>query len=200
MQANQRMHRGTDNSHLLNFYNKIVAIASYIAYITISCNNILLKETSNLSERWKHTDKHETESHGQYISAIYRHMQVLISAELEPYRIGSGQYIFLMAIASQQPITQKALSEKLLIDKTTTAKAVAKLESEGYVRREVDSSDNRYQQLYLTESGHEVAPKVQEVLDRVKSKTKQGIADDEYDLFVSQLKIVLRNLSRQEER
>ncbi|MBH5318769.1 MarR family transcriptional regulator [Paenibacillus sp. GSMTC-2017] len=127
-------------------------------------------------------------------------MQVLISAELEPYRIGSGQYIFLMAIASQQPITQKALSEKLLIDKTTTAKAVAKLESEGYVRREVDSSDNRYQQLYLTESGHEVAPKVQEVLDRVKSKTKQGIADDEYDLFVSQLKIVLRNLSRQEER
>lgn len=95
----------------------------------ISCNDILF-EGSKLSEQhWSQ------ESHGQYISAIYRHMQILISSELAPYRIGSGQYIFLMAIAFQQPITQKALSEKLLIDKTTTAKAIAKLEAEGYVRR-----------------------------------------------------------------
>ncbi|WP_157265636.1 MarR family winged helix-turn-helix transcriptional regulator [Paenibacillus sp. FJAT-27812] len=126
-------------------------------------------------------------------------MQILITAELAPYRIGSGQYIFLMAIASQQPITQKALSEKLLIDKTTTAKAIAKLEAEGYVRREVDPADNRYQLLYLTESGRDVVPKVQEALDRVKSRTRKGIADEEYDLLISSLKIVLRNLSRQDE-
>ncbi|OME81532.1 MarR family transcriptional regulator [Paenibacillus sp. FSL A5-0031] len=126
-------------------------------------------------------------------------MQILISAELAPYRIGSGQYIFLMAIASQQPITQKALSEKLLIDKTTTAKAIAKLEAEGYVRREVDPADNRYQQLYLTESAQGVVPKVQEALDRVKSRTKQGISDEEYDLFINLLKVVLSNLSKQDE-
>ncbi|WP_255314456.1 MarR family winged helix-turn-helix transcriptional regulator [Bacillus sp. FJAT-26390] len=126
-------------------------------------------------------------------------MQILITAELAPYRIGSGQYIFLMAIASQQPITQKALSEKLLIDKTTTAKAIAKLEAEGYVRREVDPADNRYQLLYLTESGRDVVPKVQEALDRVKSRTRKGIADEEYDLLINSLKIVLRNLSRQDE-
>ncbi|EGG34295.1 transcriptional regulator, MarR family [Paenibacillus sp. HGF5] len=136
-----------------------------------------------------------TESHGHYISAIYRHMQILISAELAPYRVGSGQYIFLMAIAFQQPITQKALSKKLLIDKTTTAKAITKLEAEGYVRREADPADNRYQLLYLTESGRQVVPKVQEALDRVKNKTRKGITDEEYDLFVALLKTVLRNLS-----
>lgn len=148
-----------------------------------------------MSEHWRQPEKGETESHGQYISAIYRHMQILISAELAPYRIGSGQYIFLMAIAFQQPITQKALSKKLLIDKTTTAKAITKLEAEGYVRREADPADNRYQLLYLTESGREVVPKVQEALDRVKNKTRKGITDEEYDLFVDLLKIVLRNLS-----
>ncbi|WP_244879043.1 MarR family transcriptional regulator [Paenibacillus lautus] len=46
----------------------------------------------------------------------------------------------------------KALSEKLLIDKTTTAKAIAKLEAEDYVRRETNPADNRYHLLYLTES------------------------------------------------
>jgi len=125
-------------------------------------------------------------------------MQVLISAELAPYRIGSGQYIFLMAIANQQGITQKRLSEKLLIDKTTTTKAIAKLEAEGYVRRETDPVDNRYQLLYLTESGREVVPKVQEALNRIKNKTRKGITNEEYDLLVDLLKIVLRNLSEQE--
>ncbi|GMK37699.1 MarR family transcriptional regulator [Paenibacillus sp. CCS19] len=145
-------------------------------------------------ERW-HSNSSTVESHGQYISAIYRHMQVVISAELAPYRIGSGQYIFLMAIASGQPITQKALSEKLLIDKTTTAKAIGKLESEGYVRREVDPADNRYQLIYLTESGQEVVPQVQEALNRVKSRTRKGISDEEYDVLLGLLKTVLRNLS-----
>ncbi|WP_245856116.1 MarR family winged helix-turn-helix transcriptional regulator [Paenibacillus rigui] len=140
-----------------------------------------------------------SESHGQYISAIYRHMQVIISSELAPYRIGSGQYIFLMAIAFQQPITQKALSEKLLIDKTTTAKAITKLEAEGYVRRETDPVDNRYQLLYLTESGHEVVPKVQDALSRVKNKTRKGMTDEEYDVLLGLLKIVLHNLTDQEE-
>lgn len=122
-------------------------------------------------------------------------MQVLISTELAPYRIGSGQYIFLMAIAFKEAITQKSLSEKLLIDKTTTAKAIAKLEAEGYVRREADPADNRYQLLYLTESGREAVPKVQEALDRVKNKTRKGITDEEYALMMRLLKTVLHNLS-----
>ncbi|MDD9270510.1 MarR family winged helix-turn-helix transcriptional regulator [Paenibacillus sp. GCM10023248] len=152
-----------------------------------------------MSDHCSQNDKSAAESHGPYISAIYRHMQILISAELAPYRIGSGQYIFLMAIAFQQPITQKALSEKLLIDKTTTAKAITKLEAEGYVRREADPEDNRYHLLYLTDSGLEVVPKVQEALARVKNKTRKGIADEEYELFIKLLKMVLHNLTEQGE-
>lgn len=135
------------------------------------------------------------ESYGKYISAIYRHLQILISAELAPYRIGSGQYIFLMAIAGRDRMTQKALSDALLIDKTTTAKAIAKLEAEGYVRREADPADNRYQLLYLTEAGQAVVPKVQEALDRVRHTSLNGISEEEYRLMLSLLKRVLRNVS-----
>lgn len=152
-----------------------------------------------MSQSFSQAGMNATESHGQYISAVYRHMQILITAELAPYRIGSGQYIFLMAIASRQPITQKTLSEELLIDKTTTAKAIAKLEAEGYVRRETDPTDNRYQLLYLTASGHEVVPKVQEALGRVKNQTRKGISDEQYDQLIGMLQTVLRNLSGQEE-
>ncbi|MFC4811788.1 MarR family winged helix-turn-helix transcriptional regulator [Paenibacillus sp. GCM10023250] len=135
-------------------------------------------------------------SHGKYISAIYRHMQMLIAAELAPYRIGSGQYIFLMAIAAGKKTTQKALSEELLIDKTTTAKAIAKLEAEGYVRREPDPADNRYHLLELTDAGRAVVPKVQEGLNRVRDIAREGITDEEYALMTGLLKKVLRNVSR----
>lgn len=141
-------------------------------------------------------DAGAVESHGKYISAIYRHMQILIAAELAPFRIGSGQYIFLMAIAGQEQITQKALSEELLIDKTTTAKAIAKLEAEGYVRREADPADKRFQLLYLTEAGQAVVPKVQEALNRVKNIARKGITDEEYMLMLDLLKKVLRNVSQ----
>jgi DNA-binding MarR family transcriptional regulator len=157
------------------------------------------KGGGKMSEHWKPDGEGRAGSHGQLISAIYRHMQVLIASELAPYRIGSGQYIFMMAIAFQQPITQKALSERLLIDKTTTAKAITKLETEGYVRREANPADNRYQLLYLTDSGREVVPKVQEALARVKNKTRKGMKDEEYDMLVGLLKIVLHNLTEAEE-
>ncbi len=151
-----------------------------------------------MKEDWAQQSKGATESHGKYISAIYRHMQVLIAAELAPYRIGSGQYIFLMAIAGQERMTQKALSEDLLIDKTTTAKAIAKLEAEGYVRREADPADNRYHLLYLTEAGRSVVPKVQEALNRITNTTRKGITDEEYAFMLDLLKKVLRNISEQD--
>ncbi|MFD2329507.1 MarR family winged helix-turn-helix transcriptional regulator [Cohnella sp. GCM10020058] len=153
-----------------------------------------------LSEQEQQAGEGAAESHGQYISAIYRHMQVMIAAELAPYRIGSGQYIFLMAIASGRSVTQKALSERLLVDKTTTAKAIAKLEAEGYVRREPDPADNRYQLLDLTEAGRQVVPEVREALARVKARTRKGLSDEAYDEFLGSLKIVLRNLTELEER
>ncbi|MEX2104436.1 MAG: MarR family transcriptional regulator [Bacilli bacterium] len=150
-----------------------------------------------MDDDWLQTHNGTTESYGKYISAIYRHLQILIAAELAPYRIGSGQYIFLVTIAGKERITQKALSEELLIDKTTTTKAIAKLEAEGYVRRESDPEDNRYHLLYLTEEGRAVIPKVKEALDHITSKSLIGISDDDYAFMLGLLKKVIRNLSEQ---
>jgi DNA-binding MarR family transcriptional regulator len=137
------------------------------------------------------------ESYGRYVSAIYRHLQILITARLAQYRIGSGQYIFLTSIAKKEGISQKALSEELLIDKTTTAKAIGKLEAEGYVRRETDPTDNRYNLLYLTESGRAVVPKVHEVLNDLIRKSKVGMDDSEYELLLNLLKKILHNVNEQ---
>lgn len=134
---------------------------------------------------------------GKYISAIYRHLQILLADQLQPFRIGSGQFSFLLTIAGKEGITQKELSEELLIDKTTTAKAIKKLEAEGYVRRETNPADNRYHLLYLTENGKEILPKVAAVLHDIGRKSRFGISDEEYELFLSLLKKMLHNMHKQ---
>lgn len=134
---------------------------------------------------------------GKYISAIYRHLQILISDQLQPFRIGSGQFTFLLTIAKAEGISQKALSEELLIDKTTTAKAIKKLEAVGYVRKETNPADKRYYLLYLTELGREVLPKVATVLHDISRKSRVGISDEEYKLMLILLKKMLHNMSEQ---
>lgn len=66
--------------------------------------------------------------------------------------------MFLLALANNDRISQEELSDYLKIDKATTAKAIRKLEYEGYVARAVDSTDKRAYQVFLTAKGYEVLP------------------------------------------
>jgi len=136
----------------------------------------------------------EAQSFGKYISAIYRHSQILISARLQPFGIGSGQYIFLLTIAAKEGISQKALSEQLAIDKTTTAKAVGKLEKLGYVSRRSSPSDNRYHELYLTDLGKSVVPKVRSILKELTASTLERISQEEYKAMMNALRKSLFNI------
>lgn len=133
-------------------------------------------------------------SSGKYISILYRHMQMLITPRMEPFRIGSGQYIFLLGISGREGISQKALSEELLIDKTTTAKAIRKLETEGYIRRETDPEDQRYNRLYLTDEGKRIVPEVRAVLEEVTRLSREGLSDEEYELLLNLLQRMLLNV------
>jgi len=64
-------------------------------------------------------------------------------------------------IANSERITQKELSDILLVDKSTTAKAVNSLVSQGYIKKRACTKDNRFRKLYLTEKGQSIKPKIQ---------------------------------------
>ncbi|WP_339294031.1 MarR family transcriptional regulator [Paenibacillus sp. FSL W7-1279] len=93
-------------------------------------------------------------------------------------------------------MNQKTLSEQLMVDKTTTAKAIRKLESEGYIRKEIDPIDLRNQKIYLTDSGRAVVPKIEEALAEVMEIGTEGISAEEYLELIRLLKIILNNLNK----
>jgi DNA-binding MarR family transcriptional regulator len=50
--------------------------------------------------------------------------------------------------------SQDEVASILKVDKGTAARAIAKLETEGYVERKVFTTDKRIEKLYLTDKAH----------------------------------------------
>ncbi|CAM3785333.1 MULTISPECIES: MarR family winged helix-turn-helix transcriptional regulator [Paenibacillus] len=143
--------------------------------------------------------KPEVLQHGAYgkeVTAINRHLQLLLSPRLAALQLGFGQHMFLLMLSRKEGMNQKTLSEQLLLDKTTTAKAIRKLELEGYVRKEMDPADLRNHQLFLTDAGKAVVPKIEEALAEVMEIGIEGMSAEEYGEFMRLLKIVLNNFDK----
>lgn len=134
-------------------------------------------------------------SFGYYISAIYRHLQIYLNQQFTEYGFGSGQYLFFMNIAHHEGISQKELSRLLAIDKATTAKAIKKLTELGYVRAVQNSSDKRILNLYLTNKGEEIRPRIQKILSGTLDVLKRNMEPDEIERTEEILNRILGNIT-----
>jgi DNA-binding MarR family transcriptional regulator len=93
---------------------------------------------------------------GKYISILYRYAQSYITVHLKPLGIGSGQYMFLVALYKNDGFSQVQLSQSLMIDKATTARAIRKLEEAGYVTRQENTVDRRAYGVFLTQKAKDI--------------------------------------------
>jgi DNA-binding MarR family transcriptional regulator len=106
--------------------------------------------------------------------------------------IGYGPKRFLIEIALFPGLTQEEVSERLLMDKTTTARAVKELEKKGYITRKRDPEDRRCRRLWPTEQGKAFAPKVIEARKKAQEALAQGFTTKER----ARLAILLQNLAQ----
>lgn len=134
------------------------------------------------------------ESIGKLTAAINRNLQIILNHKLKDISIRSGQHDFFYVISLYEGITQKELSEWLYISKSTTAKAVKNLMDHGYVRKEKDTEDNRYDRLYLTEKGKQISAQMQETFKEVVDITTRNLSPLEIKQTKELLKRILNNV------
>lgn len=133
---------------------------------------------------------------GRFISLLYRYGQMFAGERLKQHGIGKGQYIFLNALYRQEGINQEALSDYLRIDKGTTAKAIKKLEADGYVQRFVSSGDKRSYEIQLTDKGRRLKPVIRTVLLEWRGILTEGFTESEKELAYSLLERMGQNASQ----
>ncbi|TCT14556.1 MarR family transcriptional regulator [Natranaerovirga pectinivora] len=135
------------------------------------------------------------ESVGRYAAAIYRSTQSIINKKLENYGIRSGQHDFLYVIIKKQGISQTEMCDLLNVGKSTVTKAVNSLVKSGYVIKEKSLEDKRCYQIYLTEKGEEIAPRIKDIFDELSEIYKKNLSEEEYYQILNGLKIILGNIS-----
>ncbi|MEI7884357.1 MAG: MarR family winged helix-turn-helix transcriptional regulator [Clostridia bacterium] len=91
---------------------------------------------------------------GKHISTLYRYGRSYMDQQMNAYEVGSGQYSFLFYLYNHDGASQDAISKALAMDKTTTTRAIQKLEESGLVKRLVDANDRRINHVYLTPAGY----------------------------------------------
>jgi len=136
----------------------------------------------------------KVESIGKLNAAIYRNMDSLVNLKLKDLPIRSGQQDFFYVVSINEGITQKELSEHLYIGKSTTAKAIKSLVEIGYIKKVKDENDKRFDMLYLTEKGREVAPMIQKSFMEVVNVAMQDLSIDEVDNSIKLLNKILKNV------
>lgn len=137
---------------------------------------------------------------GKYISQLYRRGGAFIAKGMEQHNIGQGQFMFLLELYINDGRNQEELSKILKIDKGTTARAIKKLEEEGYIIRCKDENDKRSNIIYLTEKGKDIKDNIYSVLDEWERKINEHLDDNERELMIDLLKKVCSNIDVQEEK
>ncbi len=104
--------------------------------------------------------------------------------------------MFLMHINDNEGLSQKELTKLIRIDKATTTKAIKKLQEDGYVKTTCCCHDKRLHELYLTEKGKNIIPKLQKIIDAFYDTLFEGVSNEDLEEYLRIGSIMEENLCK----
>lgn len=134
------------------------------------------------------------ENIGKYISQLHRKGNVFINRELSKYDLSVGQFMFLLDLYMKDGKNQEEISDNLKIDKGTTARAIKKLEEQGFVIRIKNENDKRSNKIYLTDKAKDIKENVFDILDNWNQKISMILTKEEEETMKNILKKVCENI------
>ena len=93
-----------------------------------------------------------------------------------------------MELYKKDGVRQEDLSSNLRIDKGTTARAVKKLETEGFIVRMSDDKDKRANRIFLTEKGINHKNDVYKVAKSWEENLTKNLTTKEKEIILNLLK------------
>jgi DNA-binding MarR family transcriptional regulator len=99
-----------------------------------------------------------------------------------------------MTLYHEDGVNQETMAKKLLFNKATIARAIDKLEREGYVSRTQDEKDGRANLIFLTPKGREIEPVLQQLSLEWNSILVSGFTDIECLVLKELMKKMVSNV------
>lgn len=85
------------------------------------------------------------------VGMIARALDSISNIEFKELDLTKGQYLYLVRIYENPGIIQEKLSEMIKVDRTTAARAIQKLEIQGFIEKKDDETNRKIKRLFTTE-------------------------------------------------
>ncbi|MGA8116007.1 MAG: MarR family winged helix-turn-helix transcriptional regulator [Actinocatenispora sp.] len=126
----------------------------------------------------------------QDLTTLFNHAGHVLSTRLTVALAGIGltprmQCVLQNALEGER--TQIQLAELAHLDKTTMVMTIDELESAGYARRELSSTDRRARVIVVTEDGARIASAGQKIVDQVHSEALAELEEQDRKTFLCAL-------------
>lgn len=87
------------------------------------------------------------------IGMIARALDSISNIEFKELSLTRGQYLYLVRVCENPGIIQEKIAELIKVDRTTAARAIKRLEEQGFIYRQEDASNKKIKRIYATEKG-----------------------------------------------
>lgn len=137
---------------------------------------------------------------GGLLSYMVRAQAAFYSEKLRPYNISYGQFPILRTLYRGDGINQETLAQRMLFNKATIARAIDKLEKEGYVYRTPDESDRRANRIFLTKKARAAKPAMDRFSEEWNAVLLSGFTDVERMVLKELVKKMVSSVMREAEQ
>ncbi|MGU3470495.1 MarR family winged helix-turn-helix transcriptional regulator [Paenibacillus sp. D51F] len=130
------------------------------------------------------------------IGMIARALDSISNIEFKEYDLTKGQFLYLVRICETPGIIQEKLAEMIKVDRTTAARAIQKLEMNGFIEKKDDTQNKKIKKLFPTEKGGIVYPFIKREHDYSNSVALDGFSESEVETIFTFLQRIRRNIEK----
>lgn len=128
------------------------------------------------------------------IGMIARCFDTISNVEFKELELAKGQYLYLVRVCENPGIISNKLSEMLKVDRTTTARAISKIEASGFIKIRKDDVNKKILRLYPTEKGKKTYEFLKEEEEYSDIVSLQGFSENEKELLTRLLVRLRENI------
>lgn len=128
------------------------------------------------------------------IGMIARALDSISNIEFKEYDLTKGQYLYLVRICESPGIIQEKLAEMIKVDRTTAARAIKKLEMNGFIEKKDDHHNKKIKKLFPTVKGKNVYPFIKRENDHSNIVALAGLSETEIETIFNLLQRVRKNI------
>ncbi len=115
---------------------------------------------------------------GRRINLLFRLSMMHIRNEMKKLGFGAGDYAFLILLFVKDGLSQDEITRQMRVDKSYTARALAKLEAAGMVERRPDPEEYRVKRVFLGQKARAIETDFFEILKGWHDTLVEGIDPD----------------------